>query len=422
MERPTVLLAVDGEAESYLDALDRAGFAATQATGSGVPPGSFDLAVIDCDLGGDVASSVYATIQAHGRVPTLLMLGAGMELPAGLGGNVDELALKPLPADALVYRLQALLIRSGRQLPTESGQWASAEGLSTAPIAGEGHAVSIFAPKGGVGKTTIAVNMAVALRQQTRTEVLLLDADVGVGNVTSVLDVPYRHGLADLADSPPEEWTDAAFEQCVSVHAASGVRVLTWGTDPAESERVSVDLLLAALRWGRNHHSYVIIDNHPGYDDRTMAMLAVANEIILVVTPEVGALRNSAQFLELARELGLGDNIRVVVNRANHGIRSQDMASALGLPISATVVSNGPKAVIASNEGHPLVTKFPKEKISDDLHRVARLISSPDVTLPHLPRQTPHGGGPASGPEPRTPDPSPAPRRGPHCAGPFPLP
>ena len=368
MERPTVLLAVDGEAESYLEALDRAGFAATRVTGSGVPVGSFDLAVIDCDLGGDVASSVYATIQGHGRVPTLLMLGAGMELPAGLGGNVDELALKPLPADALVYRLQALLIRSGRQLPTESGQWASAESLSTAPIAGEGHAVSIFAPKGGVGKTTIAVNMAVALRQQTRTEVLLLDADVGVGNVTSVLDVPYRHGLADLADSPPEDWTDAAFEQCVSTHEASGVRVLTWGTDPAESERVSVDLLLAALRWGRNHHSYVIIDNHPGYDDRTMAMLAVANEIILVVTPEVGALRNSAQFLELARELGLGDNIRVVVNRANHGIRPQDMASSLGLPISATVVSNGPKAVIASNEGNPVVTEVPE---GEDLGRPA---------------------------------------------------
>jgi len=379
MERPTVLLAVDGEAESYLEALERAGFAANRATGSGVPAGSYDLAVIDCDLGGDVAASIYTTIRAQGHVPTLLMLGDGMELPAGLGGSVDELALKPLPADALVYRLQALLIRSGRQLPTESGAWAAAEGLSTAPIAGEGHSVSIFAPKGGVGKTTIAVNMAVALRQQTRTEVLLLDADVGVGNVTSVLDVPYRHGLADLADSSPEEWTDAAFEQCVSTHAASGVHVLTWGTDPAESERVSVDLLLAALRWGRNHHSYVIIDNHPGYDDRTMAMLAVANEIILVVTPEVGALRNSAQFLELARELGLGDNIRVVVNRANHGIRPQDMATSLGLPISATVVSNGPKAVIASNEGTPVVIKFPKEKISDDLHRVARLISSPDA-------------------------------------------
>ena len=142
MERPTVLLAVDGETDSYLDALDRAGFAAAQATVSGLPPGPFDLAVIDCDLGGDVASSVYATLQANGHVPTLLMLGSGMELPEGLGGNIDELALKPLPPDALVYRLQALLIRSGRQLPTESGEWASAEGLSTAPIAGEKRAIA----------------------------------------------------------------------------------------------------------------------------------------------------------------------------------------------------------------------------------------------------------------------------------------
>jgi MinD-like ATPase involved in chromosome partitioning or flagellar assembly len=162
------------------------------------------------------------------------------------------------------------------------------------------------------------------------------------------------------------------------------VRVLTWGTDPAESERVSVDLLLAASAGRATITRYVIVDNHPGYDDRTMAMLAVANEIFLVVTPEVGAIRNSSQFLELARELGLANGIRVIVNRANHGIRMADMETSLGLPVSATVVSNGPKAVIASNEGKPIVTKFPREKISDDLHGVARLISHPEapVTAP----------------------------------------
>ena len=83
-----------------------------------------------------------------------------------------------------------------------------------------------------------------------------------------------------------------------------------------------------------------------------MAMLTLANEILLVVTPEVGALRNSAQFLGLAREVGLGDIIRVVVNRANHGIRLPDIEEVLKLPVSA-VVSNGPKAIIASNEGQP---------------------------------------------------------------------
>jgi MinD-like ATPase involved in chromosome partitioning or flagellar assembly len=378
MERPTVLLAVEGESMAYMEALVRAGFAPATFEHGDVLNGQFDLAVVDCDFGDEPATALYDALHVAG-VPVLLLLEAGADLPAGLGSNSDDLALKPLPPEALVYRLQALLIRTGRHLPTESGEWASSDSLTSAPIAGEGHVVSIFAPKGGVGKTTVAVNVAVALRQQTRAEVLLFDADVGVGNVTSVLDVPYRLGLADLADSPPEDWTDAAFEQCVSTHTETGVRVLTWGTDPAESERISVDLLLAALRWARNHHSYVLVDNHPGYDDRTMAMLAVSNEIFLVLTPEVGALRNSAQFLELARELGLGGVVRVVINRANHGIRPEDMASALRLPISATIVSAGPKAVIASNEGKPIVTKFPREKIADDLHRVARLISEPNV-------------------------------------------
>lgn len=383
MERPTILLAVGADADAYVEALQRAGFEPVL-----IDPEHFDatpevdLAVLDCDLPPAAVQGVYQHLHRSKVTPTLLLVGDKTELPQSVGGSGDEVALKPLPPEALVYRLQALLIRTGRHLPIESGAWASEESLSGAPIAGEGHVVSVFAPKGGVGKTTIAVNMAVALRQQTRADVLLFDADVGVGNVTAVLDVPYRMGLADLGDSPPEEWTDAAFEHMVCVHAESGVKVLTWGSDPAQSERVSVDLLLAAMKWARNHHSYVIVDNHPGYDDRTMAMLAVSNEIFLVVTPEVGAMRNSSQFLELARELGLGNVIRVIVNRANHGIRVRDMASSLGLPISATVVSNGPKAIIASNEGHPVVTKFPREKIADDLHGVARLISQPNGPTP----------------------------------------
>lgn len=383
MERPTILLAVTGEIEEYVEAMQRAGFepiAVDPMHPQSAPP-RVDLGVIDCDMPPELLVAIYDRLHGSEPTPTLLLVGESTNLPEGVGSSGDEVALKPLPPDALVYRLQALLIRTGRQLPAEQGSWASDAALSASPIVGEGHVVSVFAPKGGVGKTTIAVNTAVALRQQTRAEVLLFDADVGVGNVTSVLDVPYRMGLADLGDSPPEEWTDVAFEHMVCVHAESGVRVLSWGSDPAQSERVGVDLLLAALRWARNHHSYVIVDNHPGYDDRTMAMLAVSNEIFLVVTPEVGALRNSAQFLELARELGLGNGIRVIVNRANHGIRPQDMATTLGLPISATVVSNGPKAVISSNEGKPVVLKYPREPISDNLHDVARLITQPQGKL-----------------------------------------
>src|SRR6185503_19967283 len=180
---------------------------------------------------------------------------------------------------------------------------------------------------------------------------------------TAVLNAPYHGGLASLANSPADQWTSEAFESTVTTHEASGVRVLTWGTEPSESERISTDLLVAAVRWARTHHSWVIIDCHPSYDDRTMAMLAASREIFLVVSPEVGPLRNAAQFLGLAREVGLGDMVKVIVNRSNHGIAVADIASA--------------------NEGTPIIIKFPKEQMSADLYNVARLLTKPEpVAIP----------------------------------------
>ncbi len=369
MDRPSVLRAVTDDLEVYRPALKIAGFDVFEPGAEAHAP---TLAIIDCDLDPERFAQVRAALRASGGAPTLLLLGD--RLPElGEAEMRDDIAVKPLPPDALVYRLQAMLIRAGRSLPAESGSWAD-EQAQTQTI-GEGHVVSVFAPKGGVGKTTISVNLAVALREQTRSRVLLFDADVGVGNITAILDAPATMGLADLADSPPEEWTDAAFEHLTSTHAQSGLRVLTWGTDPGDSERVSVDLLLAALRWARSQHAWVIVDNHPGYADRTMAMLTLANEILLVVTPEMGSVRNSAQFLDLARQLGLADVTRVVVNRANHGISVADIGKALGMPVAATIVSNGPKAVIAANEGKPVITKFPKEKLATDLHQLARVVT-----------------------------------------------
>jgi len=379
MQHPTVLFVTCQPTDVSDDALTAAGFEVIRAVGAdGVREalaegGRVDLAVFDA--GGPAAerASIYELLHGERPIPTLVLIDeAGSALDGDHASPSDEYAMKPVAGEALVFRLQAMLIRLGRELPSESGSWASSESLSAAPVAGEGTAISVFAPKGGVGKTTIAVNLAVALRQQTRAQVLLFDADVGVGNVTTVLDVPFRIGLADLVT---EEWTDDAFEQAVCIHGESGLRVLSWGSDPAEGERVSIELLTAALAWARRHHTYVVVDLHPGYDDRTMTMLALADELFLVVTPEVGSVRHSSHFIDLARQLNLGDRVRVIINRANHGIRLNDVATSLKAPVSATVVSNGPKAVMAANEGKPIILKFPKERISRDLHDVARLLT-----------------------------------------------
>lgn len=383
MDRPRVLLAASGGAHAMAAAIARAGYevldseeAFEAAIAEGRTP---EMAVLDADLPPSAVRRVHRRLNESGSVPTLILLGdqAGELDDLWLAG--DEFVLKPILSDALVYRLQALLIRAGSPtVPT---------GGAETPIIG-GHdpahsrVITIFAPKGGVGKTTVAVNLAVALRTHTRQRVLLLDADVGVGNVTTIIDVPARRGLADIAGRTPEHWVSEAFESMVAVHEASGLEVLTWGFVPGDAEGIGPDLLIAAVRWARRTYDLIIVDTHPGYDDRTLAMLSIANEILLTVTPEVGPIRNSAQFLQLARELGIDHTILVVANRANHGVALEDMEAALGRPIMATIGSAGRTAVLAANEGSPLVLRFPKERITADIHRLARIVSGAEQAGP----------------------------------------
>jgi pilus assembly protein CpaE len=337
------------------------------------------LAVVDADLSPSVVRRVHQRLHEVGAVPALILLGDEAGELDDLWLPDDEFVVKPILPEALVFRLQALMIRAGSNAP------ATAE-TESAVIGGHDPAssrvIAIFAPKGGVGKTTVSVNLAVALKIQTRHRVLLLDADVGVGNVTAVIDVPARRGMADIADSDPEYWSGDAFETMVAVHEPSGLEVLTWGFEPGDAERIGPDLLIAAVRWARGTYDFVIVDTHPGYDDRTVAMLSVANEILLTVTPEVGPLRNSAQFLQLAHELGIDDSIRVVANRANHGVAIKDMEGALGRPVLTTIVSAGATAVMAANAGTPLVLRFPKERISADIFRLARIVSGAEEAGP----------------------------------------
>jgi pilus assembly protein CpaE len=382
LERPRVLVAARDDVAAIAGALARAGFDVIGseedlevAFAEERPP---EMAVIDADLEPDVVRRIHERLTNGSAVASLILLGDEAGELDDLWRVTDEFVVKPILPDQLVYRLQALLIRSGSAAAPTVDRDTPVIGAHNPADA---RVIAVFAPKGGVGKTTVSVNLAVALRTQTRQRVLLLDADAGVGNVTAVIDVPASRGLADIADSPPEHWEDA-FESLVVNHEPSGLDVLTWGFEPADAERIGPDLLIAAVRWARQHYELIIVDTHPGYDDRTVAMLSIANEILLTVTPEVGPLRNSAQFIELARELGIDDTIRIVANRANHGVKMRDMESALGRPVLATIVSAGATAVMAANEGQPLVLRFPKERITADIHRLARIVAGTEEASP----------------------------------------
>ena len=108
-------------------------------------------------------------------------------------------------------------------------------------------------------------------------------------------------------------------------------------------------------------------------DEYVLAILDVADHILLVTTPEIGPLHSTAQVFILASALGWRDRVRLVVNRANHGVDLRQIEDTLGLPVYASIVSDGAVVTTAANRGHPIVMmdRSGKEPITRDLIRLA---------------------------------------------------
>ena len=367
MERPSVLLAMASETESHADALRRAGFEPREIT-SDVEPA--DLAVIDCDLDPVRVTELYAALRAAGSTPTLLLVGPDTDLPSGVGGAGDEVALKPVPPDALVYRLQALLIRAGRSLPTESGAWASADNLSNAQIAGEGHVVSVFAPKGGVGKTTVAFNLAVALGQLEQRTVLI-DGSVQFGDLRSLLKVPVD--APSILDLPTDRIAESDLSD-VLWRDPSGIDILLAPPRIEMAEMITprdVDKILSLLR---RVYSSIVIDMSSVINDINLAFLDASDTILEIVTYDSTTIHNTIAMADTFRSIGYpASKVRYLVNRADSpaGIDPGDLQRALGRVPEHQIVSDGQLVVRSNNEGVPFVLSDPSAQVSRDMARVA---------------------------------------------------
>src|SRR5438445_8676415 len=127
----------------------------------------------------------------------------------------------------------------------------------------------------------------------------------------------------------------------------------------------------------RSLYEHVIVDCAAALDELNLGLLEHATRILLVVTPEMGALHNTARFLGLADRLGLRDKISLVLNRANSGISAEDLQRTLGIPVACGVVSAGRMMLDAVNEGTTLFARDPtrRERITQDLASIVELVA-----------------------------------------------
>ena len=348
------------------------------------------VAILDGENDFDRTLEMYALLHDEDRnIPALMVVAARALDRMSLAGKArvnDEYFTRPYSAESLRWRVEAMLIRA--EIPVENTNSGVIE--SSLPLGGSvaasvlpadgprGQIVIVFNPKGGVGKTTIAVNVAAMLQIKKSQQVLLVDCDTVTGHVASSLGMENIRTVADAWTEDLNTGDSETFGEIASKHQ-NGVSVLVMAESPLHTEILEPRRVAEAITQACHVYDWVIVDMHPDYGPLNQVIFERADKIIVPVTPDVPAIRAAVQLREVAVELDIRERLAMVVNRANSGVSVADMERTVGMPALAEVRSAGMLFVRAANEGRSAVERFPKEKVIEDIETLSdRMMATRD--------------------------------------------
>jgi Flp pilus assembly CpaE family ATPase len=337
------------------------------------------VAILDGETDFDQSLEYYSLLRDNGRAIPALMVVSERTLSrvSSVSGSVeDEYFTRPYSAESLRWRVEAMCIRS-QTVDDGSGPILQGGPIETDGWAQRATVIAVFNPKGGVGKTTLATNLASALQTRRGQNVLLVDADTVTGHVATSLGID---GVRTLADSWVDQAEGGPFETMADIASAhpSGMRVVSLSSSPLNTEILEAQRVAEAIHTARRGFDFVVVDLHPSYSELNRAIFEVADRILVPVTPDVPAIRAAVQLTDYADEMGVRDRLALVINRANSGVTVADMERTVGMPSLALIRSGGLLFVRAANEGRTVIEMFPKERITEDFDILAdRVLGTP---------------------------------------------
>jgi pilus assembly protein CpaE len=343
-----------------------------------------DVVLMDINMPG--MDGITATEKLAADVPTAAVImmsvqGEADYLRRSMLAGAREFLVKPFSSDELTASIRQVWSREKEKLsryaPVVTGT-GGGNGRNDDGSGDPANVVAVFSPKGGVGRTTIAVNLAVAAAQGGK-KVALIDASFQFGDVGVLLNLnPRNKSIADLAGELQNG--EAESLDTFMISHSSGIRVLLAPPSPEQAELIGPSSVKKVIERARSDFDLIVVDCPSSFNDSTLAVLDEADLILTLLTLEITSVKNMRLFLEVCEQLGYGpEKIRLVLNRADStlGIRVADVEHSIGRKVDHTIVSDGRSVVYALNRGVPFFLSNREAQVSQDISRLAAAVTGP---------------------------------------------
>lgn len=294
--------------------------------------------------------SIFATSTDRSSDTILKVMRAG----------ATEYLLKPVSDVDLVAALQKL----GRL-------WV----VKAPPEAQFGKIYTLFSPKGGVGNTTIAVNLAVNIFELTKEPTIIVDLDLNAGDVTTFLNIKPAYTISDVTTNIAR--LDKSFLKSVITMHESGVYILAEPQKVEEAISISGHDIKKVLDLLKTMFKYIIIDTEPSFSERVLTAIEMSDMLILTLVLSLPGIRNMQRYISYLDNIGYKkDKIMVLVNRylKKGDIKIEDAEKVLGLPVKWHLPNEYVTAMAALNKGVPLRIHDPKSKLNLSIKEIAQEI------------------------------------------------
>jgi pilus assembly protein CpaE len=352
------------------------------------------------DMDGITATEIISNTVPESPIIMMSVQGEQDYLRRSMLAGAREFLVKPFSADELINSIRHVheleKVRRARYAPIAPVAAPGAAAAAAAAAGREtGKIITFFSPKGGVGRTTIATNLAVALHQLTGKPVVLVDGSLPFGDIAVILNMsPKAKTIADLIGS--FETADSDVVESILVQHSTGIKVMLAPPTPESTELITGAHIKHVLELLRERYAYIVVDTWPSFQEQVITMLDVADVILTLMTLEITSLKNVRVFMEVVEKLGYDEaKVQLVANRndSSGGIKASDVEASLGRKIPHTIVSDGRTLVLAVNRGVPFVISHRDSQVAKDIFALAQRVATAETAPAAAGKQAPARGG-----------------------------